>query len=105
MLYVVFHWQRNIVFSVKHAGYESDRTTRDQFTNENHAAPPCVGGFFPNIEAQVHFLEIAMERNRQPEQACVEKKEADYAQKCFAIFEVDLGSRRNQRCDDLWIDN
>src|SRR5437588_4231453 len=105
MFDVMFHRQRDIIFSVKHAGYESDRATRDQFTNENHAAPPRVGGFLPNIETQVHFLKIAMKRNRQTKQSRVEKEKTDHDQKRFAVLEIDLSSRRNQWCDDRWVDN
>jgi len=46
-----------------------------------------------------------MERNRQTKQARVEEKETDHAEKRLAIFEIDFSSRRNQRCDDSWINN
>ena len=46
-----------------------------------------------------------MQRDGQPEKASIEKKKADDADKCFAVFEIDFGSRRNERRDDLWIDN
>ena len=46
-----------------------------------------------------------MQRDGQPEQARVEKKKADHAEKCLPIFEIDFSSRRDERRDDLWIDH
>src|ERR1700730_265293 len=46
-----------------------------------------------------------MERNRQAEQTGIEEKKADHTDKCLAIFEIELGSRRNERRHDRWIDN
>lgn len=46
-----------------------------------------------------------MQRDGQSEQARVEKKKADYAEKCLPIFEIDFSSRRDERRDDLRIDN
>jgi hypothetical protein len=46
-----------------------------------------------------------MKRNGKSEQARVQKKESDHAQKRFAIFKINFSSRRNERRDDLWIDN
>ena len=46
-----------------------------------------------------------MQRDGQPEQTGVEKKKADYAEKCLPIFEIDFSPRRNQWRNDLRIDN
>ena len=70
----VSHRQRDIRFTVKCAGDERDRTTRNDLTDKNNTAPPRVSRFFPNIEAQIHFLEIPMQRDGKAEQARVEKK-------------------------------
>ena len=37
-----------------------------------------------------------MQRDGQSEQARVEKKKADYAEKCLPIFEIDFSSRRDE---------
>ena len=46
-----------------------------------------------------------MQRNGQAEQAGIEKKKTDHTEKGFAIFEIDLSPRRNERREDLWIDH
>src|SRR5439155_1075705 len=46
-----------------------------------------------------------MQRDGQSEQAGVEKKKADHAEKCLPIFEIDFSPRRNQWRNDLRIDN
>ena len=46
-----------------------------------------------------------MQWNGKSEQAGVEKKEADYTEKGFAIFEIDFSPRWDKWRKDLWIDN
>src|SRR5205085_3940871 len=104
MIDLMLHRQCDVVFSIERARDQSDRAARNQLANKDNAAPPSVRGFFSHIEAKVHFLEIAMERDRQSEQAGVEKKKAHDAEKCFPVFEIDFSPRRNQRRNDLWID-
>src|SRR5256885_156127 len=104
MIDVVFHRQRDIVFSIEHARDRRDCAPRDQLANEYNAAPPGISGFLTDVKAQVHFLEIAMQRNWQTEQARIEKQEADDAHERFAIFKIDFSSRRDERRDDLWIE-
>src|SRR6266542_4122017 len=70
----VSHRQGDIRFTVKCAGDERDRAARNELTYKNNAAPPRVSRFLPNIEAQIHFFEIPMQRNGKAEQARVEKE-------------------------------
>ena len=64
-----------------------------------------VSADFPHIETKIHFLEIAVERDGQAKQACVEKEKADDAEKCFTIIVVELDAGRNKRREDRRIDN
>ena len=69
----MLHRECNIIFSVKRPRYESYCATRHKFPDENHAASPCVRRFSPNVETQIHFFEIAVQRNWKTQEACVEK--------------------------------
>src|SRR5437879_4070536 len=75
----VFHWQREIVFAVKRACDERDGPARNEFANEDNAASPGVGRFLADVETQIQFFKIAMERDRESEQTRVEEKEANDA--------------------------
>src|SRR5215831_14532663 len=77
---------------------------RHHFTDKHNAATPRVGGFLADIETQIHFFKIAVERDRQTEQTRVEKEETDHADKRFAVFEIDLGAGRDKRRENARID-
>jgi hypothetical protein len=62
------------MFSVKRPCHESDGATRYEFADENNAVPPRVGGFSPDVETQIHFFEIAVQRNWKTQEARVEKQ-------------------------------
>lgn len=102
---VVLHRQREIAFPVKCARNECDGTARNHFANEDDAASPRIRGFFPHVEAQIHFFEIAMQWNRKSKQARVEEEKADDTDKCVAIFVIEFRSWRHQRRDNRRIDN
>ena len=104
MFDLVLHREREIIFSIKCAGDQGDGATRNQFAHKDHAASPRVGGFLAHVEAQVHFFEIAMQRNRQPENTSIEKEKADNADKGVAVFKIEFGSRRHEWRNDRRID-
>src|SRR5262249_55606217 len=99
----VLHRNSNIIFSVKRPRYESDCGTRHKFPNENHAAPPCVRRFPPNVETQIYFLEIAVQRNWQAQKACVEKQKPNNTEECFTVVKFGPGFGWNERCDQARI--
>ena len=66
-------------------------------TNEDDPAPPAVGGLSPDVEAEIHFVEVAMKRNGDTEDPCVEEAEADDAEKRMSAPRVELRAGRNQR--------
>src|SRR3981081_3234217 len=86
MFDLVLHRKREIIFSIKRASDQRDSATRNQFAHKDHPASPRVDGFLADVEAQVHFFEIAMQRNGQPENSSIEKEKADNADKGFAVF-------------------
>jgi hypothetical protein len=69
----MLHRNGNIIFPVKFARNEGDCATRHKFPDENHAAPPCVRRFSPHVETQIHFFEIAVQRNWKTQEPCIEK--------------------------------
>ena len=105
VLDVVLHRQRGIAFPVKSARNQRDGAARNQFANEDDTTSPHIRGFFPHIEAQIYFFEIAVHWNRKSKQARVEKEKADNTDKCIAIFVIEFRSWRHQRRDNRRIDN
>src|SRR5437667_12701920 len=105
MLYVVFHRQCGVGLAVKCAGNYRDHPARHKFADENYTAPPCVSRLPANIKAQIHFFEIAVQRDSKPEQTRVEKKKSDNAEESVTVFKVYLSTRRNQRCEQARIDD
>src|ERR1700736_3649449 len=59
------HRQRRIRFAIKCPGDDCDRRPRNEFADKDDSTPPFVATLPPDIKPQVHFLEIAMQRNRQ----------------------------------------
>src|SRR6266496_2725473 len=100
----VFHRQGDIVFAVTCARDERDRAARDKFADENYTTSPRVRRFSPHIETQIHFFEIAVQRNWKSEKARVEKEKSNHAQEGLTIFEIDLCTQRNERCEQARID-
>ena len=92
MFDVVLHRQREIAFPVKCARNERDGAARNQFANEDDAASPRIRGFFPHVEAQIYFFEIAVQWDRKSKQVRTEKKKADDTDKCVAIFVIEFRS-------------
>src|SRR2546423_15004138 len=93
----MLHRQREIAFAVKGARDEGDGPTRNELTNKNNAAPPRIGRFLADVKAQIHFFEIAVERNRQPAQSSIEKEQTNDADKRFTVLVINLGARRPKR--------
>ena len=96
VLYVVFHWESEVAFPVECTSDEGNRAARHKLADENYAASPGVGRFFPHVEAQVHFFEIAMQRDRKTEKTSIEKQKSDNADERLAVFIIDLGPHRNK---------
>jgi len=69
----MLHREGNIIFFVKRPRYESDCAPGHKFPDEHHATSPCVRRFSPDVETQIHFFEIAVQRNGKTQETCIEK--------------------------------
>ena len=67
------HRQRRIRLAIKCSRDDCDRRPRNELADKDDAAPPFIATLAPNIKTQVHFLEIAMKRNRQTDDTRVEE--------------------------------
>src|SRR5205814_9201978 len=101
---VVLRRQREIESRVECAHNEGRGAARNRFANEDDAASPRIRGFFPHVEAQIYFFEIAVQWDRKSKQARVEKEKADDTDKCVAIFVIEFRSWRHQRRGNRRID-
>jgi hypothetical protein len=98
------HRQRGIRFAVENSRDESDRAPRNQLAHEHDSAPPFLRALSPDIEPQVHFLEIAMKRDRETDDARVEEHKTDNAEERLAVVEIEFRVNRDQRLKDLRVD-
>src|SRR2546423_5202259 len=98
------HRQRQIRLAIKRAGDERDGSAWHQLPNENDTAPPFARAFPPDIKTEIHFLEIAMERDGQTDEARIEKKEANDADERLALMKVELGLDGNERLKNFRVD-
>src|SRR5437667_3593521 len=105
MLDFVFHRHGEIIFAVAGARDERDRAAGDKLADENYTAPPGVGRFSPHVETQIHFFEIAVQRDGKSEETRVEKEKSDHTEKGLIVFVVDLCTKRNQRREQARIDD
>jgi len=105
MLNVVFHWEGEIALSVKRSSNESNRTARHKLADENDTASPGVSRLSPHVETQIHFFEVAMQRDRKTQETGIEKEKSDNANERLAVFIIDLGAGRNQRFNQNRIDD
>src|SRR5579864_3392374 len=103
MFDVMTHRHGKIWLAIKNPCNRGDGALWHELPHEHNSPPPGVCRFFANVKSQVHFFEIAMQRNRKAEQAGVEKKETDDAEKGLTIVEINFGSRRNERADEFRI--
>src|SRR4030095_14254321 len=105
MLYVVLHGQGEIALPVKCTSNKGNRAARHQLAHKNYAASPGIGRFSSHIETQIHFLKIAMQRDRKTEKASIEKQKSDDAHERLAVFIIDLGASGNERFNQGGVDN
>jgi hypothetical protein len=79
------HRQRHVILVIKDARGPGDGTTRNQFLDENHTAPPAARRLPFDVEAKIHLLEIGMKRNCDSFKPRVQKVKPDHADKSFAL--------------------
>src|SRR5260370_29964760 len=66
-----------VVLTVEQTCNERDATARHDFLDEDDTSAPFVLRLPADVEAQVDFLEVAMERDGDPANPGVSKQEAD----------------------------
>ena len=81
-----------------------DCPARNDFLDEGDAPAPAFRTPAPDVEAQVHFFEGAVEWNRQAPHARVQEKKSDHAAVGPAVPEVELGPGRDRRGERRGVD-
>ena len=81
------HGQRDVIFVVECPRNKGDRSSRDDFLDEDDAAAPTIGRLTPDIKPQINLFKIPVKRNRNPPDASVAEQEPDQA---------DMGSGRSK---------
>src|SRR6267143_5744016 len=102
---MMLHREREIALSIKCTGNEDNRTARHKLADENYTASPGVSRFSPHVETQIHFFEIAMQRDRKTQKTGVEEEKSDKADERLAVFIIDLRSDRNERFNQRGMDD
>jgi hypothetical protein len=100
----VHHGQRDVRFVIQVSRHPGDGRAGNDFLDENHAAPPAIRRFVPDVKAQVHLLEIPVKRNRHAPHAGVQKEKTDDRDQAAALPQIQFGSRRNVRREQGWLD-
>src|SRR5581483_5175220 len=86
------HRQRDIRLAVKSARDKGNRPPRHALANEHHSAPPAPVGFATDIEPQVHFLKVPVQRKGNAKYTGAEETKADDTQEGRADMEIQLGA-------------
>src|SRR5262245_42349735 len=98
------HRYCQVVFAVENPGRHGDGHTRHQLLDEDDGASPAIARASPDVEAQIHLLEVAMTRDGDSENARIEKHEPDQAHECPAAIIVELRPGGDQGMHERWID-
>src|SRR5262245_3761880 len=98
------HRYCQVVFAVENPGRHGDGHTRHQLLDEDDGASPAIARAPPDVEAQVHLLEVAMTRDGDSENARIEKHEPDQAHEYPAAIIVELRPGGDQGTHERWID-
>ena len=85
------HGQGNILFVVKKLSHGSDGPARHDLADEDYAAAPFRIFAAAGIEAQIYFVEVAMEGPGNSPDFGVEKAESDQADETLVLERVEFG--------------
>src|SRR5579863_6265128 len=78
---------------------------RDNFSDEHNSTANFTMVSSADIETQIDFFELRMERNGKPSAKFgPRKQEADQAYVSFAAEGIELGSRRDISLQQRWLD-
>src|SRR5215510_3218920 len=73
----VTHRDGDVVLAVENPGHHGDGRPGHQLLDEDDGTAPALARSPPDVEAQVHFLEVAMTRDGDSENPRIEKREPD----------------------------
>ena len=93
------HGSRLVRFVVERLCRERDRRSRHELANERHAAANFAGDGSPNVEPQIDFLEVLVERNEKTHDARATKQESHDAEVRHAAEHVQVDSGGNERLE------
>src|SRR4029453_18198886 len=100
----VTHRDGDVVLAVENPGRDGNGRPRHQLLDEDNGASPALARPPPDVEAQVHLLEVAMPGNSDSENPRVEKQKPDQADKCPPAPVVELCPGWDQWTYDRRID-
>jgi len=104
LLDAVAHREADVVLAVNEIGGQGDGATRDDLADENDAATVVARDAAANVEAEVHFVEIGVNGNRENSgEPGAEKAEADEACVRATVEGMELGARRDVRAQEVWV--
>src|SRR5215472_6176007 len=84
------HRQRNVVLVVDRARDRRHGATRHDLTDEHHAAPYLASLLTANVQAKVHLVEVAVERDGSSQDLGTKKAKAHQADIGRTVPEINL---------------
>ena len=100
----VSHRQGDVGLVVDPPRYGCDGPAGHDFFDEHDTSTDFVAHFSADVESQVKFLEVSMQRNGKSPQGSSQKHEPDEADVRLAAVQVELRTPRHQRLQQFRID-
>src|ERR1051326_4487540 len=91
----VTHRDRRIRLVVDGLRQCGDGPPRDELSNEDDATTDFTVVNATHVKAQIHFLEVPMERHGHAEEPSAQKEKTDDARKRLPVPGIELGTARN----------
>lgn len=101
------HRHRHVGLVVDEASHSGDGPARDEFSDAHDGpAPRAILCPAPHVEPEIRFLEAAVARDGEAQEAGIEKAKAHETDEMAALPLVELGAQRNKwaqqrRVDDI----
>lgn len=85
---------RLVVYCPRH---RSDRSPGHDFPHEDDGPPQLARDLAPDVEPEIEFLKVPMERYRDAQYARAEETKGNYAEEGMALVTVEFSTVWNQR--------
>jgi len=95
------HAAGDVILVVKETGGLADEEGRDDFLDEDNAAPPGFAVETADIKAEIYFFKILMKENGDAEHLRFAKEKSDQAYVRDSTISIYNGSGRGQRFEDF----